>query len=332
MKKIIVTGGAGFIGSAVIWELNRMGPGSGEIIVVDHLNESDKWKNLVRLKFADYFEKDDFLKDLADGKLDGWDIDAIFHIGACSSTIHPDKRYYIKNNFEYSKFVAEYAFRKNARFIYASSAATYGSGEEGFSDDENLLEKLRPLNMYGYSKHLFDLWLKQNGGLKKAAGLKYFNVFGPNEYHKGEMRSFVVKACEQIAATNKIRLFRSHRADFKDGEQKRDFIYIKDASAMTVFFYEKRDAAGIYNIGTGEPHTFNELVGGVFDALGLKARIDYIDMPPEIKNQYQYFTKAEMSKLKAAGYRKPFYDFAAAVKEYVKDYILPSKFLADYPK
>ncbi len=330
MKRIIVTGGAGFIGSGVVWKLNRLGL-SSEIIVVDYLgSHPDKWKNLVRLKFADYIEKDDFLNYLLEGKLNDCDIDTIFHIGACSSTINPDRRYYVKNNFEYSKHIAEYAFKKNARFIYASSAATYGSGERGFSDDENLLEELKPLNMYGYSKHLFDLWLKNNGGLKKSVGLKYFNVFGPNEYHKQEMRSFVVKACEQIASTNKIKLFKSHRPDFKDGEQLRDFIYIKDAVDMTVFFYENKKPTGIYNVGTGEPHTFNQLVNAVFDALGLKAQIEYIDMPDDIKNQYQYFTKADISKIRKAGYSKPASDFNSTIKNYVRNYIQPGKFLADY--
>lgn len=330
MKKIIVTGGAGFIGSAVVWKLNRLG--INNIIVVDSLGTSDKWKNLVKLKFNDYIEKDDFLSDLLNGKFDNLEVDTVFHLGACSSTINPDKRYYIKNNFEYSKNIVKYAIKKECRFIYASSGATYGDGELGFSDDEDILERLSPLNMYGYSKHLFDLWLQNNSLLDKVVGLKYFNVFGPNEYHKGEMRSFIVKAYEQINSSpdKKVRLFKSHRPDYKNGEQLRDFIYIKDAVEMTVFFYERKDISGIFNVGTGETHSFNELVNAVFEALGLKPNIEYIDMPSSIINQYQYYTKAEIDKIRRKGYSLPVRKFSDAVKEYVQKYIVPQKYLADY--
>jgi ADP-L-glycero-D-manno-heptose 6-epimerase len=325
---VIVTGGAGFIGSAIVWLLNKKGVEN--ILIVDSLGESDKWKNMVKLKFVDYIEKEDFLKNLLEGKYDSLDIDTIFHMGACSSTIHPSRKYYVKNNFEYSKEVAMFALKKGARFIYASSGATYGDGSNGFSDDEEKLELLRPLNMYGYSKHMFDLWLKYNGLLSKTVGLKYYNVFGPNEYHKGEMRSFVLKAYEQISSSKKVRLFKSYHPDYKDGEQLRDFIYIKDAVDMTVYFFENRNINGIFNIGTGVTHSFNELVLAVFSALNIPAQIEYIDMPPSIKNQYQYYTKAEMKKLYSLGYNTPTTDFATAVKEYVLKYIKEQKFLADY--
>ncbi len=334
MKKIIiVTGGAGFIGSAIVWFLNKKG--FDNIIVVDSLGISDKWKNLVKLKFSDYIEKEDFLKNLLEGNYDDLNIDTIFHMGACSSTINPDKRYYVKNNFEYSKEVAKFSVRKNIRFIYASSGATYGDGSLGFSDDEERLYLLKPLNMYGYSKHMFDLWLKQNGILNKVVGLKYYNVFGPNEYHKGEMRSFVIKAYEQIMSQNdseikKVKLFKSHRPDYKDGEQLRDFVYIKDAVDMTMFFYENRSQNGIFNVGTGNAYTFNSLVENVFFALGLKPHIEYIDMPPNIINQYQYYTKAEVKKIRDCGYKKEPTDFAIAIREYIQDYILKNKFLSDY--
>lgn len=328
MKKlIIVTGGAGFIGSAIVWRLNK--EGITNIIVVDEI-DSVKWKNLVGLKFLDYIEKDDFLEKIKNNLYKNFDIDTIFHMGACSSTTHPDARYYIKNNFEYTKILCEFAVKKNVRFIYASSAATYGDGNLGFSDDENKLEILKPLNMYGYSKHLFDLWAKNKGLLNKIVGLKYFNVYGPNEYHKTDMRSFVVKAFEQIKSSGKVRLFKSYLPEYKDGEQLRDFIYIKDAVEMTFYFYENKKLSGIYNVGTGQPHSFNQLVYAVFESLNLKPQIEYIDMPENIKNQYQYYTKAEMNKLFSKGYNKPITDFNSAIDEYVKKYISKNKYLADY--
>jgi len=328
MKKlIIVTGGAGFIGSGIIWKLNRLG--EKNILVVDEINNI-KWKNLLGLEFVDYVEKDDFLNNLISGKYDKFEIDTIFHMGACSSTTHPDARHYIKNNYEYTKILCEYAVNRNIRFIYASSAATYGDGSRGFSDDENELENLRPLNMYGYSKHLFDLWAKHNSLLTKIVGLKYFNVFGPNEYHKADMRSFVIKAYEQIMSDGKVKLFKSYRKEYADGEQLRDFIYIKDALNMTMFFYTNRNLVGIYNIGTGEPHSFNQLVKAVFESLGKKPNIEYIDMPKEIKDQYQYYTKAEMKKLFSCGYNIPITDFYSAIDEYVNKYLSKNKYLADY--
>jgi len=328
MKKIIiVTGGAGFIGSAIVWKLNI--EGIDNILIVDEI-DNVKWKNLVGLKFIDYIEKDDFLNNIVNGKYNNLKVDTIFHMGACSSTTYPDAKYYIKNNFEYTKVLCEYAVKREIRFIYASSAATYGEGTFGFSDEEDKLEVLRPLNMYGYSKHLFDLWAKNKGYLKKIVGLKYFNVYGPNEYHKADMRSFVVKAYEQIKSNGVVRLFKSYRDGYKDGEQLRDFIYIKDAVEMTLHFYRNRNLHGIYNIGTGEPHSFNQLVFAVFKSLGLKPNIEYIDMPQNIKNQYQYYTKAEMNKLYSSGYNKKVYDFDTAIDEYVKKYISQNKYLADY--
>lgn len=324
---VIVTGGAGFIGSAIVWRLNR--EKIYNILVVDEIDNL-KWKNLLGLKFVDYVEKDDFLENIINKKYDKIKIDTIFHMGACSSTICSDARYYIKNNFEYTKILCEYAIERNIRFIYASSAATYGDGSNGFCDDETKLEILRPLNMYGFSKHLFDLWAKNKGFLNKIVGLKYFNVFGPNEYHKGDMRSFVIKAFYQIKEVGKVKLFKSYHPDYKDGEQLRDFIYIKDAVEMTLFFYKNRNFSGIYNIGTGTPHSFNQLVLAVFSSLNLKPNIEYIDMPKEIINQYQYYTKADINKIISCGYNKKFTDFEKAIDEYVNRYISKNKYLADY--
>ncbi len=334
-KIIIVTGGAGFIGSGIVWALNK-GEKEGlsptkNILIVDSIhNETNKWKNLVKLQYLDYIDKDDFLQNILNGKYDKFEIDTIFHLGACTSTIYPDARYYIKNNYEYSKHLLHYAIKRNIRFIYASSAATYGDGTEGFSDDESKLELLKPLNMYGYSKHMFDLYVKHNGWLNKVVGLKYFNVFGPNEYHKGEMRSFVIKGYEQINSTGKVRLFKSYRPEYKDGEQVRDFIYIKDAVSMTLHFYKNRGLYGIYNIGSGVPHSWNELVTVLFNCLNKPVNIEYIEMPENIKRQYQYYTKAKMEKLFSTGYKKTITEFKIAIEEYVKKYLIPNKYLADY--
>ncbi|MBN2455353.1 MAG: ADP-glyceromanno-heptose 6-epimerase [Sedimentisphaerales bacterium] len=321
---IIVTGGAGFIGSALIAALNSRG--IRDILVADELGCDQKWKNLRNLSFADYVEKDDFLRLVIDNKLTPA-VEAVLHLGACSSTTETNASYFINNNYEYSKLLARWAADNNARFIYASSAATYGDGSAGFSDDEGEIHQLRPLNMYGYSKQLFDLWAKKNGLLKKIAGLKYFNVFGPNEYHKADMRSFVLKAFEQINATGKVRLFKSHKSEYKDGEQLRDFIYIKDAVEMTLFFLDNPKVNGLFNIGTATARNWNDLVKAVFDAMGKKPNIEYMDMPDSIRNQYQYYTCADITKLRNAGYKKPTTLLEDAIKDYVQNFLQKKEYL-----
>ncbi|MFC1794084.1 ADP-glyceromanno-heptose 6-epimerase [Planctomycetota bacterium] len=315
---IIVTGGAGFIGSALIAELNRRQ--ISDILVVDELGTDQKWKNLRNLSFADYVEKDDFLELVIEGKLDS-PVDVVFHLGACSDTTETNSSYLVKNNYEYSKLLAQWATDADIRFIYASSAATYGDGSAGFSDDEEKMEVLRPLNMYGYSKHLFDMWARRAGLLSKIVGLKYFNVFGPNEYHKGDMMSFVVKAFEQINTTGKVRLFKSYQPEYSDGEQVRDFLYVKDAVNMTLFFFENLFINGIFNIGTGETRTWNDLVIAVFVGMGRKPNIEYIEMPTSIRNQYQYFTQADLSKLRRAGYSKQTIPLEDAIRDYIQNYL-----------
>ena len=315
---IIVTGGAGFIGSALIAELNARQ--ITDILVVDKLGTGGKWKNLRNLSFADYVEKADLLEMVIAGKLDS-PVEAVFHLGACSDTTEPDASYLIKNNYEYTKLLAQWATNANIRFICASSAATYGDGSAGFEDDEENLDTLCPLNMYGYSKHAFDLWARRAGLLKRIVGLKYFNVFGPNEYHKGHMRSFIVKAFEQINAEGAVRLFKSHEPDYADGEQVRDFVYIKDAVDMTLFFFDNPHLSGLYNVGTGEARTWNDLVTAVFAAMGKKPNIEYVDMPDSIRNQYQYFTQADISKLRSAGYDKQITPLEDAIKDYVRNYL-----------
>ncbi|CAH2029959.1 ADP-glyceromanno-heptose 6-epimerase [Trichlorobacter ammonificans] len=327
---IIVTGGAGLIGSAVVHGLNRRG--CENILVVDHLGMTEKWRNLVPLKFRDYLEKDAFETLLDNGGLParlGAPLEAVIHLGACSATTERDATYLIRNNFEYSRKLALVAREQGARFIYASSAATYGNGELGFSDDETKLASLRPMNMYGYSKQLFDLWLQREGMLGSVVGLKYYNVFGPNERHKGEMRSLVQKAFEQISATGALKLFKSHRPDYADGEQVRDFVYVKDAAAMTLHFLDNREAGGIFNVGGGSAASWNRLGAAVFAAMELPSRIEYIDMPPEIRDTYQYRTCAETGKIRATGYTADLWSLEAAVSDYIRNYLIPNRHLGD---
>lgn len=319
---IVVTGGAGFIGSAIIWKLNKLG--IKDILVVDHLYNSEKWLNLRELLFYDYIERDDFL-NLIKNNLLSKSIECIVHMGACSSTTENNGSYLIKNNYEYTKLLAHYCINNNIRFIYASSAATYGNGENGFSDNEAELEKLRPLNMYGYSKHLFDLYAKSNNMLDKIVGLKFFNVFGPNEYHKGDMRSVIYKAYYQVKESGEINLFKSYNPDFTDGEQKRDFIYIKEAVNYVIFFIKNKNINGIFNIGSGNATSWNQLANAIFKALTLKPKINYIEMPENLKNKYQYYTKADMSKFNQIKLNTqitiPSYDVETAVLDYVCNYL-----------
>jgi len=320
---VIVTGGAGFIGSAIVWRLNNLN--FDDILIVDSLGTDEKWKNLVGLGFKDFIHKDDFLPLLHSSSFGK--IDSIIHMGANSSTTEKDADSLLKNNFDYSKKLAEYCLTQNTRFIYASSAATYGDGSLGFDDDEKNIHLLRPLNMYGYSKDLFDLWAIKKGVLNKIAGLKYFNVYGPNEYHKGDMRSVVHKAFEQINKSGKVRLFKSANPKYKDGEQMRDFIYIKDAVDMTLFFLDNPRKNGLFNIGTGIARTWNDLIAALFKAIDKPSNIEYIDLPSHLLDKYQYFTQANINKLKNAGYAKPRTSLEDGISDYVRNYLLKDKFL-----
>jgi ADP-L-glycero-D-manno-heptose 6-epimerase len=315
---IIITGAAGFIGSALAWRLNTLG--RKNLILVDELGKTDKWKNLVPLSYSDYVEKDDFLRRLQEGAYDDLDVEAVLHMGACSATTEMDASYLARNNFEYSKILAEWCLdRANpVRFIYASSAATYGEGEQGYRDDEALLPKLRPLNPYGYSKHMFDLWNQNNGTLDKVVGLKFFNVFGPNEYHKGDMRSMVVKAYGQIKESGRVRLFKSHRPEYRDGEQVRDFVYVKDTVDMTLFFLNPGIRGGIYNVGTSKARTWLDLMNALFKAMGREPQIDFIPLPDALRDRYQYHTEADIGKLRAAGYSYPITSLEEAVADYTR--------------
>jgi len=318
MKRVVLTGGAGFIGSCFLTKLNDCG--IERIILVDNLT-SEKEKNIEGKKFLDFVHKEDFIDKVV--KHPGYfdEIDTVFHFGACSSTLNLDVDYLEKNNTQYSIDLAKWCAGKEIKLIYASSAATYGNGENGFDDDIDKLETLKPLNPYGMSKHRFDLWVKNEGLFKYFTGLKFFNVFGPNEYHKGEMRSLINKAFPVLKEKGVVYLFKSYKKEYGDGEQKRDFIYIKDVIDVVYFFFEKKNISGLFNVGKGKADTWNDVAKAMFKALNIPENIVYIDMPEELKKRYQYFTEANIDKLREAGYRKSFTNIYDAIKDYLTAYL-----------
>ncbi len=322
-SRVLVTGGAGFIGSALIWGLNLRG--CDNIVVVDRLRRSDKWRHLAPLRFCDYLEADELLLRLQAGTLGKFDV--VMHLGACSSTTESDMAYLVQNNFEFTKTLCHWTLKAKGRFLYASSAATYGDGLQGMSDRDPDLDKLRPLNAYGFSKQLFDRYAWRSGLLDRIVGLKYFNVFGPNEDHKGDMRSVVNKATQQVQTMGRIELFKSYRPEHRDGEQKRDFLYVKDAVEMTLHLAQKVQAAGLFNIGSGVAHTWLELTAAVFEALGKEPVVDFIDMPTDLRPKYQYYTRAAIEKLRATGYTRPVTPLHDAVRDYVVNYLMPGALL-----
>ena len=312
---IVVTGAAGFIGSCLVAELNSRG--LYDLILVDHLaGEQDPKKlNLAGKRYQRYYDKAEYLKLLKRDLFD-FDVESILHMGACSSTTLQDADYFEKNNYEYTCTVAQWALKNNAHLIYASSAATYGDGELGYSDEESLIPRLKPLNLYGESKQKFDEWVLAQSLQTKMVGLKFFNVFGPNEYHKGDMKSVVAKAYQRVAGEGKISLFKSYNPKYKDGEQMRDFIYVKDTVDVVLFFMDHPDINGIFNLGTGKARTWNDVACALFLAVGRKPNIEYFEMPEILRGRYQYFTQAEMSKLRKAGYTKAFTPLEDAIKDY----------------
>jgi ADP-L-glycero-D-manno-heptose 6-epimerase len=326
-SRILITGGAGFIGSALVWELNRRG--CENIVVCDRLSTDEKWKNLVPLKFADYIDGNDLLQAVMHSPAKLGHFDHVIHLGACSATTERDADYLMRNNYEFTKQLCQWSLANQTRFVYASSAATYGDGAHGMDDQMPDVHALRPLNMYGYSKHLFDLHARREGWLPNIVGLKYFNVYGPNEDHKADMRSLVHKACGQILATGKVQLFKSHRPDFKDGEQMRDFLYVKDAIRMTLHLAETPSAGGLFNLGSGKAHTWIELATAIFTALGKEPNIEFIDMPEHLQSKYQYYTCAEISKLRVSGFSTEITPLTEAVRDYVQGYLVPDKRLGD---
>lgn len=311
---IVVTGGAGFIGSCILASLNAKG--RKDIIVADHLDDDLKKENLKNKKFSQYLGKKDFLKLVIEDRLDP-KVDTLIHMGACSSTTLQDARYFEENNFAYSCHLARWALKHKARFIYASSAATYGDGSCGYRDDDETIRRCRPLNLYGESKQKFDLWVLGQGLAGKMVGLKFFNVFGPNEYHKQDMRSVIAKAYPGIVKDGKMVLFKSYKKEYAHGDQKRDFIYIKNAVDIVMFFFEHSEINGIYNVGTGKARTWNDLAIALFKAVGKKPGIEYIEMPDAIRSRYQYFTQADITKLRTAGYKRSFITLEESITDYV---------------
>jgi len=288
------------------------------------MDETEKWKNLAPLKFGDYVDADQFIKDL--DKFN--DTEIVLHMGACSSTTETDADYMMRNNYQYTKQLADWAVAHHTRFIYASSAATYGDGSAGMNDGTDDLSNLRPLNVYGYSKHAFDLYAQQNKMFDRIVGLKYFNVFGPNENHKDDMRSLVNKAYGQINESQKLKLFKSANPRFRDGEFGRDFVYVKDAVEMTLHFIENQ-SGGLFNVGSGSMHTWNELAAAIFNAVDLQPNIEFIEMPEHLRDKYQYHTQANLERIQNTGYDKPVTELRAAVADYVQNYLAPDKYLGD---
>lgn len=312
---IILTGGAGFIGSCILRTLNDAG--YTDIIVVDNICSTEKWRNLSNKKYTEYISRNKFLDKLPQYE----NISHVIHMGACSSTTEKDFDFLYNNNFEYTKTLWNYCAENGVKFYYASSAATYGDGSAGF-DDELDISLLRPLNGYGYSKHLFDLWVeKQKHAPPQHCGFKFFNVYGPNEYFKGSMASVIFHSYNKIKETGKMGLFKSYKEGYADGQQLRDFVYVKDLCKVILFVMEHSDVSGLFNLGTGKARSFYDLCKNTFIAMGIPENIEFIEMPEALRPKYQYYTQATMEKLRKAGYSEPFYTLEDGVKDYVQNYL-----------
>lgn len=323
----IVTGGAGMIGSAVIWALNQRG--IDDILVVDNLATSEKWKNLVSLRYASYMNRDAFIQKIRDNSFTKTHIQGIIHMGACSRTTEANSDFLMENNTHYSQDFYAWAQKFGVRFITASSAATYGDGANGFSNSLEILPKLRPLNMYGYSKHLFDLWCLRKKYFDNIVSLKFFNVYGPNEYHKGEMRSVICKSLSQVAFEGVMRLFASDKPNYANGGQLRDFIYIKDCAKLVVWFLLDTQIGGLFNVGSGKARPWNDVAKALFAAVKKEENIEYIAMPKIFKGKYQYFTEADMSWMNEAKCPITFTSLEDGIQEYVREYMLtPNPYLS----
>lgn len=319
---IVVTGAAGFIGSYLVGKLNKAG--YKDLILVDKMDDPRKELNLAHKIYRNFIDRDNFFKWLISHSND---VDFIFHLGARTDTVGQEPDLYQQLNLIYSQRLWNICSEIQVPLLYASSAATYGNGEEGFSDSHRNISNLRPLNLYGWSKHDFDVWaLKQSRTPPFWAGMKFFNVYGPNEYHKGRMASVIFHAYKQIIDSGKLNLFQSHNSLFKDGEQMRDFVYVKDVINVCLFLMEHRKNNGIYNLGSGKARTFLDLANYTFSALNKKPNIEFIPTPEDIRGKYQYFTEADMQKLHAIGYQKPFYTLEEGVEDYVKNYLMKNSY------
>jgi ADP-L-glycero-D-manno-heptose 6-epimerase len=315
---IIITGGAGMIGSIIAWHLNTK-LGRDDLVIVDRISHEAQWQNLVHRHYVEYLDRDQLFDFIEDND----EVDAIIHMGAISATTERDFNKLVEANIHYSQDLWSWCTENKVPFFYASSAATYGDGSTGY-DDANI-DKLRPLNGYGYSKHFFDQWvLKQTpeNSPPSWAGFKFFNVYGPNEYHKERMASVAFHTFNQFAETGTMKLFKGTKTGIKDGEQQRDFVYVKDCAAIVAHFFQHKSANGIYNIGTGQARSFKDLASNVMENMGKAPHITYIDMPQDLQGKYQYFTEANMAKLRAAGYTAPFTSLEDGVKDYVQHYLM----------
>ncbi|MDD5110301.1 MAG: ADP-glyceromanno-heptose 6-epimerase [Patescibacteria group bacterium] len=324
---IIVTGGAGFIGSALIWALNQRG--QTDILVVDAADHERKSRNLAPLKYRALIAKDEFRKKLSAGAYDPAGVQGIIHEGACSSTTETDWKYLEENNVRYTQGIISWCVRHGVRCVYASSGAVYGDGNRGFGDDPDVFDRLEPLNLYGRSKLLVDCWARDAGHLERVAGLRYFNVFGPNEYHKGAMQSVIAKAYPKLQREGVIELFKSYRSDVPDGEQRRDFIYVNDVVEATLYFFDHPNLNGIYNVGTGVSRTWNDVATAMFAAAKKSKNIRYIEMPADVRAHYQYRTEADIAKLRAAGYTHVFRRLEDSIHEYVTQYLARDRHLGE---
>lgn len=320
---IVVTGAAGFIGSCLISKLNE--EGYFDLVLVDDFSDEAQNKNFEGKRFSAKVEREDFIDWIKENHLH---VQFIFHLGARTDTTEFDTAILDKLNLSYTKDVWNSCVEFGLPLIYASSAATYGLGENGYNDDESKIPLLQPLNPYGVSKNEFDKWaLQQERKPYFWAGLKFFNVYGPNEYHKGRMASVIFHTYNKIKRTGEMQLFKSHRPDFKDGEQMRDFVYVKDVTEVMYFLMHHRRDSGIYNLGSGRARTFRDLAEATFRAAGMEPKISFIPTPEDIRNKYQYFTEAKMEKLHSIGYNKPFYSLEEGIEDYVKRYLVPQKYL-----
>ena len=320
---IVVTGAAGFIGSCLVGWLNQHG--QTDLILVDEFGRADKEPNLAGKSFSVKVEREGFFDWLA---LEGPVVQAVYHIGARTDTTEFDYSIHERLNVEYSKKVWEYCSHEGVPLVYASSAATYGAGEQGYDDRHDIVDSLQPLNAYGISKNEFDKWaLRQKDQPPFWAGLKFFNVYGPNEYHKGRMASVIFHSVNQINRNGVVKLFKSHRPDYQDGQQLRDFVYVKDVIKVCTWLMEHRPSSGLYNLGTGEARSFDDLVKATYGGLDMPAHIQYIDMPEDIRDKYQYFTQANMGKLRVAGYGDPFYTLEDGVDDYVRNYLAKASYI-----
>lgn len=317
---IIVTGGAGFIGSCIVRTLNDMGV--TDITVVDNIRSTEKWKNLSNKSYTEYINRDSFLKRLPEfsGKTD-----CVIHMGACSSTTEKDFDFLYQNNFAYTKALWNFCAEEHIRFLYASSAATYGDGSEGF-DDRCDIRRLRPLNGYGYSKQIFDLWAEQQTNVPaQHCGFKFFNVYGPNEYYKGSMASVILHTFDRVESTGKMGLFKSYRPDVKDGGQLRDFVYVKDICKVIAYMLNHSEISGLFNLGTGKARSFYDLCANTFRAMGREVNIEFVEMPESIREKYQYYTRASMEKLRSVGYTEQFYSLEEGITDYVQNYLMKGR-------